>query len=122
MFPDYPFEYEFLDQEYNALYQQETRAGNIFASFSILAVLIACLGLVGLASYMVEQRTKEIGVRKVLGATASQIITLFFRDFLVLVLIGFLISIPIAWFVMSGWLQNFAYRIEIQWVIFLAAG
>ncbi|MGK7370533.1 MAG: FtsX-like permease family protein, partial [Candidatus Halalkalibacterium sp. M3_1C_030] len=122
MFPQYPFEYEFLDQEYNALYQQETRAGNIFTSFAILAIFVACLGLVGLASYMVEERTREIGVRKVLGATSAQIMTLFSKDFVILILIGFLLSVPVAWYVMSQWLQNFAYRIEVGWTIFLLAG
>lgn len=122
MFPQYPFEYEFLDQEYNALYRQETRAGNIFTSFAILAIFVACLGLVGLASYMVEERTREIGVRKVLGATSAQIMTLFSKDFVILILIGFLLSVPIAWYVMSQWLQNFAYRIEVGWIIFLLAG
>ena len=122
MFPQYPFEYEFLDQEYNALYQQETRAGNIFTSFAVLAIFIACLGLVGLASYMVEERTREIGVRKVLGATSTQVMTLFSKDFVILIITGFLISVPIAWYVMSRWLQNFAYRIDIEWSVFLLAG
>lgn len=122
MFPQYPFEYEFLDQEYNALYQQETRAGNIFTSFAVLAIFIACLGLVGLASYMVEERTREIGVRKVLGATSAQVMTLFSKDFVILILTGFLISVPVAWYVMVQWLQNFAYRIEIEWSVFLLAG
>lgn len=122
MFPQYPFEYEFLDQEYNALYQQETRAGNIFTSFAVLAIFIACLGLVGLASYMVEERTREIGVRKVLGATSAQVMTLFSKDFVILILTGFLISVPVAWYVMAQWLQNFAYRIEIEWSVFLLAG
>lgn len=122
MFPQYPFEYQFLDQEYNALYQQETRAGNIFTSFAILAIFVACLGLVGLASFMVEQRTREIGIRKVLGATATQIMTLFSKDFLILVGIGFLISVPLAWYAMSNWLQNFAYQIDLGWSLFLIAG
>ena len=122
MFPQYPFEYRFLDQEYDALYQQETRAGNIFTSFAVLAIFIACLGLVGLASYMVEERTREIGVRKVLGATSFQVMTLFSKDFVILIMIGFLLSVPVAWYVMSRWLQNFAYRIEIAWSVFLLAG
>lgn len=122
MFPQYPFEYQFLDQEYNALYQQETRAGNIFTSFAILAIFVACLGLVGLASFMVEQRTREIGIRKVLGATSTQVMTLFSKDFLILVAIGFLISVPLAWYAMSNWLQNFAYQIDLRWSIFLIAG
>jgi len=122
MFPQYPFEYEFLDQEYNALYLQETRAGNIFTGFSVLAIFVACLGLVGLASYMVEQRTREIGIRKVMGATVTQVMAMFSKDFIVLILIGYLVSVPLAWYGMSQWLQNFAYRIEIQWSVFILAG
>lgn len=122
LFPQYPFEYDFLDQEYNALYQQETRAAGIFSSFSVLAIFIACLGLVGLSSYMVERRSREIGVRKVLGATVSQIITLFSKDFVLLVMIGFLISLPVAWYVMQQWLQNFAYKIEIGLPVVLLSG
>ncbi len=122
MFSQYPFEYEFLDQEYNALYQQEARAGNIFSSFAVLAIFIACLGLVGLASYMVERRTREIGVRKVLGASMSHIMGLFSKDFIILVLLGFLVALPISWYVMSSWLQGFAYRIDLGVGIFLLAG
>lgn len=122
MFPQYPFEYRFLDQEYNALYEQETRAGNIFTSFAVLAIFIACLGLFGLASYMAEQRTREIGVRKVLGATVPNILTLFSRDFLKLISVSFALSVPIAWYAMSQWLQNFAYRIDVGITVFALAG
>ena len=122
MFPQQPFDYRFLDQEYNALYQQEIRAGNTFISFAVLAIFIACLGLVGLASYMLERRTREIGVRKVLGATATHILTLFSRDFVMLVMLGYLIALPLSWYAMNRWLQNFAYRIEPGLMIFLAAG
>lgn len=121
VFPQYPFEYEFLDQEYNALYQQEARAGNIFTSFTVLAVFIACLGLIGLAAYMVERRTKEIGIRKVLGASVMQVMALFTKDFLKLIAVGFLLAVPVAWYVMSRWLQNFAYRVDIEWVMFMFA-
>ncbi|MDX1585384.1 MAG: ABC transporter permease [Balneolaceae bacterium] len=122
LFPQYPFNYEFLDQEYNALYQQETRAGYIFNSFAILAIFVACLGLVGLASYLVEERNREIGIRKVLGATSVQVMALFSKDFIILVLAGFLVSVPLAWYAMGEWLQNFAYRIDIGWYVFLLAG
>ncbi|NGP77680.1 FtsX-like permease family protein [Balneolaceae bacterium YR4-1] len=122
LFPQYPFTYEFLDQEYNALYQQETRAGYIFNSFAILAIFVACLGLVGLASYLVEERNREIGIRKVLGATSAQVMALLSKDFVILVLAGFLISVPLAWYAMGEWLQNFAYRIDIGWYVFLMAG
>ena len=122
LFPQHPFSYEFLDGEYDALYRQETRAGYIFNSFAILAVFIACLGLVGLASYLVEERNREIGIRKVLGATSFQVMTLFSKDFVMLVLAGFLVAVPVAWYAMGSWLQNFAYRIEIEWSVFLLAG
>lgn len=122
LFPQYPFEYRFLDQEYNALYQQETRAGSIFTSFAGLAVFIACLGLVGLASYMVERRRREIGIRKVLGATSTGILTLFSKDFMGLVALGFLVALPVGWYVMSEWLQNFAYRVDIGLTVYLVAG
>ncbi|MDX1639226.1 MAG: ABC transporter permease [Balneolaceae bacterium] len=122
MFPHYPFEYQFLNQEYNDLYRQETRAGNIFTSFAILAIIIACLGLFGLASYMAEQRTREIGVRKVLGATVMNIITLFSRDFIKLIAFSFVLSVPVAWFVLNRWLQNFAYRIDMGISVFIVAG
>jgi len=122
MFPQQPFDYRFLDQEYEALYRQEVRAGNIFVSFALLAIFIACLGLVGLASYMLERRTREIGVRKVLGATTTHILTLFSRDFIMLVMLGYLIALPLSWYAINRWLQNFAYRIETGLTIFLAAG
>lgn len=122
MFPQYPFEYEFLDQEYDALYLQETRAGSIFSSFTILAIFIACLGLVGLASYMVERRTREIGVRKVLGASVSHIMAIFSKDFILLVMLGFFIALPVSWYMMSSWLQGFAYRIDLGIGMFLLAG
>lgn len=122
LFPAYPFEYEFLDQEYQALYQQETRAGNVFFSFAMLAIFIACLGLVGLASYMVERRTREIGVRKVLGASVGHILTLFSKDFVGLVMLGFLCALPFSWYLIRNWLQDFAYRIDMGIGIFLLAG
>lgn len=122
MFPDYPFEYTFLDQEYDALYRQDVRTGNLFASFAILAVFVACLGLFGLASFMVEQRRKEIGVRKVLGATLANIVRLFSMDFIKLVLLGFILSVPVAWYIMNQWLHDFAYRIELGSGVFLLAG
>jgi putative ABC transport system permease protein len=122
LFAAFPFEYEFLDQEYAALYRQEQQAGNIFTSFAILAIFVACLGLFGLASYVVEQRTKEIGVRKVLGATVSDVVGLFSRDFIRLVLIGFTIAVPLAWYAMHQWLQNFAYRVDVHYSVMIIAG
>lgn len=122
LYPGHPFEYRFLDQEYQALYQQETRAGQIFTSFAVLAIFVACMGLVGLASYMVERRTREIGVRKVLGASMSHIMALFSKDFIALVMAGFLVAAPLGWFAMSEWLQNFAYRVDLGVSVFLVAG
>ncbi|MDX1671658.1 MAG: ABC transporter permease [Balneolaceae bacterium] len=122
MFPQYPFEYQFLDQEYEALYKQEMRAGNIFTSFAVLAIFIACLGLFGLASYMAERRKREIGVRKVLGATVVNIISLFSMDFIKLIAVSFLLAVPVSWYAMSTWLQNFAYRIEIGVLVIVIAG
>lgn len=121
-FPTIPFEYEFVDQQFDALYRSETQIGYIFTGFSLLAIFVACLGLFGLSSYMVEKRTREIGVRKVLGASLWNILGLFSIDFLKLVIIGFVLAVPVAWYVMSDWLQNFAYRIDISYSIMLIAG
>jgi putative ABC transport system permease protein len=121
-FPTIPFEYQFVDQQFDALYRSETRVGSIFTGFSLLAIFIACLGLFGLSSYMVEQRTREIGVRKVLGASLLSILRLFSIDFLKLVIAGFVLAVPVAWFIMSDWLQNFAYRVNISYSIMLIAG
>lgn len=122
MAPGQPFAYSFMDDDFNATYETEQRVGKIFISFAILAILIACLGLFGLVTYAAEQRTKEIGLRKVLGATVSNIVTMLSKDFLKLVLIASFIAFPIAWFGMNRWLQDFAYRISISWWIFLFAG
>ena len=121
MAPGQPFAYSFMDDDFNATYKSEERVGKIFISFAILAILIACLGLFGLVTYAAEQRTKEIGVRKVLGATVSNIVAMLSRDFLKLVLIASFIAFPVAWFGMNKWLQDFAYRVSISWWIFLAA-
>jgi ABC-type antimicrobial peptide transport system permease subunit len=120
--PDLPFEYQFLDEEFANLYQAEQRLGTIFRSFSILAIFISGLGLFGLASFVVVQRTKEIGVRKVLGASIPNVILLLTKEFTKWVLLGNIIAWPIAYFSMSNWLQNFAYRIDIGWWVFLIAG
>src|ERR1700741_3977806 len=104
------------------MYRSEQRVSKLALIFSVLAILIACLGLFGLAAFIAEQRTKEIGIRKVLGASVSGIIELLSRDFIRLVLIAFVIAIPTAWWIMNRWLQDFAYRISIGWWIFLVAG
>jgi len=117
-----PFNYEFLDERFDAMYRTERRLGNIVALFTGIAIIIACFGLYGLAAFSAERRIKEIGIRKVLGATVPNIISLLSKDFLKLVLLGFVISVPIAWYFMNRWLQDFAYRIDMGAGIFLAAG
>ncbi|MDX1943015.1 MAG: ABC transporter permease [Saprospiraceae bacterium] len=121
-FPNSLFQQNFLDKMLAAQYEAEQRFGTIFGVFSSITLLIACLGLLGLATYAAEQRTKEIGIRKVLGANVQSIVALLSKDFLVLVLIAALIAFPIAWWVMSNWLQDFAYHIDIQWWMFALAG
>jgi len=121
MAPGMPFSYQFLDDAFDNMYRAEQKIGKLGLSFAILAILIACLGLFGLATYMSEQRTKEIGVRKVLGASVSDIVSMLSKDFAKLVLIGAVVAFPIAWFAMNKWLQDFAYRINIGWWIFLVA-
>ena len=120
--PHRPFEYSFLEEEYNALYKTEQRTAQVFALFAGLAILLACLGLFALSAYTTAQRTKEIGIRKVLGASVSNIVNMLSKDFLKLVLIAAFIAFPIAWWSMNKWLQDFAYRINISWWIFFVAG
>lgn len=122
MAPEEAFNYSFLNEDFNAMYVSEQRAGTIFIVFAVLAIFIACLGLFGLATYAAEQRTKEIGIRKVLGAGISNIAAMLSKDFLKLVIIAAIISFPVAGWAMNRWLQNFAYRISISWWIFLIAG
>ena len=120
--PDLPFEYSFLNERFNDLYQSEQKLGTIFTVFCSLAILIACLGLFGLAAYTAEQRTKEIGIRKVLGASVSSLVFMFSKDFTKLVLVALLIAMPISYFMMSRWLDDFAYRITLGVSTFLIAG
>jgi putative ABC transport system permease protein len=120
--PHRPFQYHFLDDNYNALYHSERQTASIFSTFSTLAILLACLGLFALAAYSTVQRAREIGIRKVLGADVWQIATLISGDFIKLVVIAAIIAFPIAWFSMQSWLQNFAYRIDIGWWVFVVAG
>ncbi|AEE51691.1 ABC transporter permease [Haliscomenobacter hydrossis] len=120
--PTSAFDYTFLDDHLNTLYRREQRTASVVLVFSCLAILIACLGLFGLAAFTAEQRTKEIGVRKVLGATIGSIVSLLSRDFLRLVMISVVIATPVAWYFMNGWLKEFAYRIDIQWWVFVVAG
>ncbi len=121
IFPDQPFTYTFLSERFNRQFEADEKRGKIFTMFTILAILIACLGLFGLASYMVEQRTKEIGIRKVFGADESIILRLIARDFLILVTIGIAIAMPISIYIMSDWLQNYVYRTSIGVPLLLLA-
>lgn len=120
--PNSPFAYSFLDQDYQQLYESEQRVAKVFITFSILGIFIACLGLFGLISFTAEQRTKEIGIRKVLGASVASVITLLAKDFIKLVLIANLLAWPIAWYAANQWLGNFAYSIKIAWWVFALAG
>lgn len=117
-----PFEYRFLDDDYNALYTTEQRTAKVFALFAGLAIVLACLGLIALAAYTTAQRTKEIGIRKVLGASISNLTLLVSKEFMGLVFVAIIITSPLARFAASGSLQNFAYRDNINWWIFIAAG
>lgn len=120
--PHRPFLYSFLDDEFNKQYKSDFMFRRLFTTFSCLAIFIACLGLLGLATYTAEQRTKEIGIRKVLGADFRSIVRLLSKDFIKLVLIAILIATPVSWYAMNRWLEGFAYRIEIQPWIFILAG
>jgi len=122
MVPGQLFDYTFMDDEFNELYAPEQRTGQLFITFAVLAILIGCLGLFGLVTYAAEQRTKEIGIRKVLGASVGNIAGMISKDFLKLIVISWLIAFPVAWFAMNKWLQDFAYRISISWWVFAGAG
>lgn len=121
-FPETPFEYTFLDENFDKLYQSEQRQATIFTSFACIAIFIACLGLFGLSAFAISQRIKEIGVRKVLGASIGGLVTLLAKDFLKLVGIAAVMAFPVAWYAMNNWLKDFAYRVSIQWWVFVAAG
>jgi putative ABC transport system permease protein len=123
LIPNKPFSYYFVDESFDKQYRGEERFGKLFLNFAVLAIFISCLGLLGLASYSTIQRTKEIGIRKVMGASVTNIVNLLSRDFLILVLVSFLIAAPVAWWFMHNWLKDFAYRITIHpWVFLLACG
>ena len=120
--PNQQFNYSFMDQEFDALYRSEQRMGTISVTFTSLAIIIACLGLFGLAAYATEQRTKEIGIRKILGAQMSTIVAMLSKDFIKLVFIAIIIASPLAWWAMHTWLQSFAYRQNMQWWVVALAG
>ena len=119
--PAYPFSYGFFDQDLANLYKGENRMGNLFNLFAALAIFISCLGLYGLSAFMAEQRTKEIGVRKVLGSSVLNVVYLLSRRFTILILIAVVIAIPVAWFAINSWLKSFAYRVDADWLVFLVA-
>jgi putative ABC transport system permease protein len=120
--PNQPFSHSFMDEDFNNIYQSEQRIGKIALNFSILAILIACLGLFGLVTYAAEQRTKEICIRKVLGASVTNIMQMLSKYFMKLVVVAMFIAFPLAWYFMNKWLQDFAYRINISWWVFIIAG
>jgi len=120
--PSFPFDYTFLDDTYNAMYKSDERSGTLFSWFAGIAILISCLGLFGLATYTAQVKVKEIGIRKVLGASVGNITGMLSKDFLMLVALSIIITTPIAWYAMNNWLQNFAYHITIQWWVFALAG
>jgi putative ABC transport system permease protein len=121
-FPNDPFNYFFLDESFHAQYKADLLFGKVFGSFALLAILIACFGLLGLSAYNVLQRTKEIGIRKVLGASGRNLIMLLSTDFMKLVFIALLLAVPIGWYLMNQWLEDFAYRIQVEWWVFAIAG
>lgn len=120
--PDYELEYQFLDQRFDEMYKNDIHVGELFNCFAGIAIIISCLGLFGLVTYMAETKIKEIGIRKTLGASVSNIILLLSKDFMKLVFISFLIAFPIAWVMMNKWLTNYAYRTQLQWWVFAVAG
>jgi putative ABC transport system permease protein len=120
--PDYPFTYNFYDETLAAQYNAEQRISKLFNWFTLLAIFISCLGLLGLISFIIEQKTKEIGIRKVLGASVPNLIRLFLKDLAQWILLANIIAWPVAFYITNKWLQNFAYRIELSWWIFALAG
>lgn len=121
-FPDFVYEYKFLDEKIGSFYNQETQLAALYKIFAAIAIFLSCLGLYGLASFMAVQRVKEVGIRKVLGASAGNIVYLFSKEFIVLIAIAFAIAAPIAWYYMHQWLQDYVYRISISWWLFAAGG
>ena len=117
--PYLPFEYQFLDQEYERMYASEQRLGTVMKLFSLIAIVLACLGLLGLSAYAAKQRIKEIGVRKVLGASVADLVVLLSGDFVKLALVAIVIALPLAWWVMNRWLQDFTYRVDMSFWVYL---
>jgi ABC-type antimicrobial peptide transport system permease subunit len=121
-FPDFVYEYRFLDDKIDNFYKQELQLAQLYKIFAAIAIFLSCLGLYGLASFMAVQRIKEVGIRKVLGATAGNIVYLFSKEFIILIAIAFGVATPVAWYYMHQWLQDYAYRINISWWLFAAGG
>ncbi|MES1224802.1 MAG: FtsX-like permease family protein, partial [Bacteroidota bacterium] len=122
MNPKFPFTYQFSDEQFNKIYKSESVIDKLSTYFAVLAIFISCLGLLGLAMFTAEQRTKEIGIRKVLGASVSGVFALLSKEFLQLVFIAFIIAAPLAWWAVSKWLQDYTYRTDISWWVFAIAG
>ncbi len=122
VFPEYPFDYQFLDDHFKELYRTDAEVSRMVAIMAGLAILISCLGLFGLASFSAEKRTKEIGIRKILGASVNDVVFLLSRHFIGLVLIANLIAWPLAWLALHRWIQGYAYRVAISWWVFVLAG
>ncbi len=120
--PEFPYQCEFVDERFGQLYEAEQWQGRLFTIFSGIAIFITCLGLFGLAAFATAQRVREIGIRKVLGEIATSIVVMIAKDFLWLVLIAAVIAVPVAWYAMSNWLENFAYRINLPWWMLAVAG
>jgi len=117
-----PFEYSFLDESFSQLYKSEEQTGSLFNIFSAVAIIISCLGLFALATYSAQVKTREIGIRKVLGSSVAGIVRLLAAEFMLLIILAILVAVPVAWYAMSKWLQDFAYRTDINWVVFAIAG
>jgi ABC-type antimicrobial peptide transport system permease subunit len=122
VYPDHDFDYTFLDKTIANFYKQDVKLSKLLAWAAGIAILIGCLGLLGLVVFMANQRTKEIGIRKVLGASVMQIVTLLSKDFIRLVALAFVIAVPVAWWTMNKWLENFAYHTGLSWWIFVISG
>jgi ABC-type antimicrobial peptide transport system permease subunit len=120
--PGVPFDYKFVDEDFGNKFKVEERIGQLASYFAILAIFISCLGLFGMASFVAEQRTKEIGIRKVLGASVITVWRLLSKEFVLLVIISSILATPIAWYYLENWLTNYDYRIAISWQVFLIAG
>lgn len=120
--PDYPFTFQFVDETIEKQYKAEQNTGVLFTAFAMLAIMIACLGLLGLTAFMAEQRKKEIGVRKVLGSSVTGIVFLLSKDFSRLIMIAFIVVVPLAWYAMNQWMSDFAYQVQISPFVYVTAG